>query len=154
MVRRFVLLVSTLLLAFLASGCGPGKSDIEKSIRSEMKTSLGVDITTVQLNKQSDGSFVGTATAQNGDVYDVTTLPPKGNKCEWKALPGLPMVERRVREGLEQQLKVKVKSIQLTKNGPDSFAGSAELSTGVKMTVKTRMEGLQMLFEAKPVIPE
>jgi hypothetical protein len=153
MVPRFVLLIPGVLLAFLVSGCGPGQRDIEKSIRTEMKSKMGVNMTSIDLKKQADGSFLGTATAENGDVYDVTTGPPKGNKIEWKALPGPAMVERVVRGGMEQQLSGKVKTLQLTKNGPGNYTGPAELTDGRKVVVTTRMEGMNLVWEAKPANP-
>ena len=56
MLRRFVLLLPIVLLAFLVSGCGPRQSDVEKSIRDEMPSQLGVVIASVDLQKQADGS--------------------------------------------------------------------------------------------------
>ena len=153
MLSRFVLLVPIILLSLLVSGCSPGQGEIEKSIRDEMKSQLNVVITSLDLKKQSDGSYTGSATAQNGDVYEVTTSPPKNNKIEWKAIPGQAMVERIVREGLEQRLSAKVTTLQLTRNGPGIYTGPAELATGSKVIVTTRMEGTQFLWEHKPANP-
>jgi hypothetical protein len=152
MVPRVVLAVLIALLATLVSGCGPSQANIEKSIRETMKSQQGVNITSIDLKKQADGTYVGTATAENGDVYDVTTSPAGNKGIEWKALPGQAMVEKRVREGLEQQLG-KVKSLQLTKHGPGTYEGPAELTTGAKVIVTTRMAGNQIMWEAKPANP-
>jgi len=153
MLHRFVLLVPIVLLSLFVWGCSPSQRDVENSIREEMKSSLGVNITSLDLKKQGDGSYVGTATAANGDVYDVTTSPPSNNKIEWKAIPGQAMVERLVRAGLKEQLSANVKSLQLTKNGPGSYTGPAELETGSKVIVTTRMEGVNLRWEARPVNP-
>ena len=48
---RTAALVPVCLVAALVVGCAPGKSDIEKSIRDEMKSSLGVEIAKVDLDK-------------------------------------------------------------------------------------------------------
>jgi hypothetical protein len=151
MLRRPVLLVLPALLALC--GCGPRQGDVERSIRDEMKTKLGVVISSLDLKKQGDGSYAGTATAQNGDVYEVTTQPPRGNKIEWKAIPGQAMVEKMVREGIEKQMSTKVLTLRLTKSGPGSYSGTADLATGAKVTVTTRVEGAQILWEAKPANP-
>jgi hypothetical protein len=153
MVRLALLFVPSFVLLFLVSGCGPRQSDIERSIRDEMKSSLNVVITSIDLKKLSDGGYTGTATAQNGDVYEVTALPPKNNKSEWKAIPGQAMVEQVVRSGLEKQLSCKVKTLQLTKNGPGIYTGPAELSTNQRVIVTTRMEGKQLLWEAQMAGP-
>jgi hypothetical protein len=153
MLNRFVLLVPIVLLSLLVWGCSPSQRDVENSIRDEMKSALRVNITSLDLKKQGDGSYVGTATAENGDVYDVTTSPPSNNKIEWKAVPGQAMVEKLVRAGLKEQLSAEVKSLQLTKNGPGSYTGPPELSTGSKVIVTTRMEGVNLRWEARPANP-
>jgi hypothetical protein len=146
---RVSLAIPVVLFAVLIAGCGPSQANIEKSIRETMKSQQGVTITSIDLRKQADGTYVGTATADNGDVYDVNTLASKNSMVEWKALPGPAMVEKRLREGLEQQLG-KIKSLQLTKHAPGSYEGSAELTTGAKLIVTTRMNGNQIMWEAKP----
>lgn len=153
MFRRLVCITSTVALALLVSGCSPSQNDIEKSIRDGMKTNLGVRVSSLDLKKQADGSYAGTAVAQNNEVYDVTTTPVKDNKVEWKAIPGQATVERKVREGLEQQLSTKVKTLQITKIGPGNYTGSAELATGAKVNIKTHMEGQQLMWEAQPATP-
>jgi len=149
MTPRFSLLVCVGMFAFLVSGCSPGKSDIEKSIKEEMKKTNNVEITSVSLTKKDDGSYDGTATAANGDVYDVTTAAPSGVKIEWKALPGEPMVERLVREDIEAKFKVIVKRFNLTKHEPGNYTGVVETDGG-KIKVKTHMEGANLLWELEP----
>jgi hypothetical protein len=153
MVPRAVFAVPIAFLASLVWGCSPSQGDIEKSIRDGMKSQLGVATTSIDLTKQADGAYLGTATAENGDVYEVTATPPKDYKIEWKAFPGQVMVEQRLREGLEQQLSSKVKTLQLTKHGPGSYSGPAELTSGVRVIVSTRMAGAQLMWEAKPASP-
>jgi hypothetical protein len=153
MLRRIVSVLPIALTVFLVSGCSPSQAEVEQSIRDEMKSSLGVAITSLDLKKQNDGSFLGTATAQNGDVYDVTTSKPSGDKIEWKAVPGQAMVETVVRAGIQEQLSATVKTMQLTKKGPGEYTGPAELSNGAKVTVTTHMDGTQLKWEAKPETP-
>ena len=153
MSHRMLLLIPALFLALFASGCGVSQADIEKSVREGMKTKLSVDVASIDLKKQENGSYLGTATAQTGDVYDVVTVPPKDNKVEWNAIPGQAMVEKTVRTGLETQLSTKVKSLQLTKSAPGTYSGPAELESGSKVMVKTHLEGAQLMWEAKPIEP-
>ena len=135
----------------LLSGCAPGKSDIEKSIKDEMKSSLGVEVVSVNLTKQSDGSYTGTATAVNGDVYDVACDPPKGGKAEWRAFPSQAMLERDMRKDLEEKAKGKVKSLTLTKQGPGTFTGTAVFEDGSKAKVSTTVEGKQVMSKYEPI---
>src|SRR5262249_10847761 len=65
MLRRVVLLLPVVVFALLVSGCAPSQGEVERSIREEMKSKMGVVITSIELKKQADGSYVGTATAQN-----------------------------------------------------------------------------------------
>jgi hypothetical protein len=153
MLCRVVLVVLFGLLALTATGCAPGQAEVENAIRTEMKAKMGVVIKSVDLKKQSDGSFIGTATAENGDVYDVTTTAPKGNLLEWKATFGQALVEKAVRAEIEKRMGSKVKTLQLNKHGPGNYSGRAELESGVKMTVTTRLDGTQLLMETKPETP-
>lgn len=152
MPRPAVVLVA--LAAALAAGCSD-QSNIESSVRAEMKTQLGVAIQSLALTKQPDGGYAGTATADNGDTYDVTVTAPTGidRRYEWKALPGQAMIDRIVRQGIEQQLHSKVAALQLTKGGGGLYSGTATLETGGRVAVKTRMQGNQVLWEAEPVGP-
>lgn len=115
-----------------------------------MKTSLGVDIAAVDLQKQPNGGYTGTATAANGDVYDVTVEPPKGGKSEWKATPTIPIIERMVRQSMDSQLPSKVKTMSLTKQGTDQYSGTAVLENGVRMKVTARMDGKNLSSNWQP----
>jgi hypothetical protein len=149
-VYRVVAFAVPVFLVVLA-GCAPAKSDIDKSIKDEMKTSMNVEITSTNLTKQSDGGYTGTATAANGDVYDVTVDPPKGGRTEWKAIPSQAMVEKMMREGIATQIKSNVKTLTLTKQGPGIYSGTADLENGLKMKVSTSMEGKNMNWKAEPM---
>jgi hypothetical protein len=150
MPRSLVLLVPVCLVATLV-GCAPSKGDIDKSIKEEMKTSLGLDITSTDLTKKADGGYTGTATAANGDVYDVEVEPSKSGKAEWKAVPSKPTVEKMVREMIDNQIKIKVKSLDLSKQGFGSYTGTATLENGQKMKVTGTMEGKNLNLKADPI---
>jgi hypothetical protein len=140
------------LIVFLVSGCNPGQSDIEKSIREGMKSQMSVDITTIDIKKQSDGSYIGTCTASNGDVFDVTTDAPSGGKIAWKAAPGKAALERSLREIISNQLHLKVKSMNLTKEGKN-YSGTADTEEGVKLNVSATWTGSQFSLQAVPIAP-
>ncbi len=140
------------VLSLALTGCAPSKSEIEKSIKNEMKTALGVEITAVNLSKQADGGYVGTATAADGDTYDVTARPPQGGKAEWTAVPGQAALEKTVRQSLETQTQLKVQSLSLTKqSGPGVYTGVAVFEGGERAKVDTYMEGKQVMFKAEPM---
>jgi hypothetical protein len=149
MSRYFALLVPVCLAAGLA-GCGPSKGDIDKSIKDEMKSGLGVDITSTNLTKQPDGGYTGTATAANGDIYDVVVNPSKGNKAEWKAAPAQPTVEKMLREMIDAQIKVKVQSMSLTKQGFGTYTGTAALENGKKLNLSATLDGKTLNLKADP----
>jgi len=144
------------LLAGLVSGCGPSQSELEKAIRDEMKSKMNVDITSFDLKKQSNGSYVGTATAVNGNVYDVVTEVPKLDKVEWKAIPGQVMVEKMARAEIEQLYSGSVTSLQLTKKEPGVYTSRADLMRGKQLDhvdITTHMDGLLLKPEYKLVGP-
>jgi hypothetical protein len=145
-------LVTVLALSFLyAAGCNRDKANIENSIREGMKSQLNIEITSIDISKQSDGTYSGTATASNGDVYEITTEPPKDNQVMWKATPSQSVVERRVSETLESELKIKVKKLTLTKKGSGEYEGKAELESGAKLKVTVGMEQNQPMIKWAPL---
>ena len=152
MLRCMALLVPTALLVSLVSGCGPSQSDIEKSIRDDMKKSKGVTITSLDLKKQSDGGYVGTAQSQNGDDYEITCAPPKGQQVEWKAMPGPKMVDKEVRAAIEAKSPgSKVKSLHLSRGAEaGTYSGDAELDNGMQLTVTTHMQGMDLQMNWAP----
>ena len=141
------LVLGSMLL--LVAGCAPDQRSVEKAVAEGIKSKLQIDIASFELKKREDGGYDGTATAQNGDVYEVTTQPVKEGKVEWQAIPGQAMVEKTVRDGIEKQLGAQVQKLQLTREALGSFTGPAELSNGKTMTIKTRIEGGQLFWEAK-----
>jgi uncharacterized protein with FMN-binding domain len=144
--RYFVLVLAVCLVAGLV-GCAPSKTDIDKSLREEMKSKLNVEITSTNLTKQPDGGYTGTATAANGNVYDVTVGPPKGGQFEWKVVLGQSTIERMIRQDAETRGKVKVKALTLTKRGDGQYEGPLELENGEWLTVTTKLEGSDLKWE-------
>lgn len=205
------------LFAVLVAGCGASKDAMEKAVSEEMKKSLNTDITTISLTKQADGSYAGTASATNGNTYDVTTTAPKGGKFEWTAVlaqasveklirehmktsldadvtvadmkkqpdgsytgtataangdtyevtagaptqAGIQMnyvagqntVERLVREDIEKQTKAKIKSFALTRKGPGTYTGTATQENGGVLVVNTKLDGNSLRWTFAPLRP-
>ena len=148
---RYLALAVPVCLVALLVGCAPTKGDIEKSLREEMNSKLNVEITSTNLTKQADGGYTGTATARNGDTYDVTVKPPKGREFEWQSVAGQVMVEKNLREWLEGQYKSKVKTIALNKKEPGVYDGTAVLENDLKLKLSTHLEGTQLMMNAEPV---
>lgn len=146
---RILSLVAPAVLAVFAIGCTPRQNDIEKSIREGMKADQNVEIKTIDLTKQSDGGYTGTATADNGDEYEIIVNKPRGSRVDWRAVPSQPMVERIVRGGMDEKLKSKVKTLNLTKESPGTYYGTAELEDGTKLNVSTKMEGNALTWQAE-----
>ncbi len=118
------------LLAVIA-GCSAGKTDMEKSVKQEMKTALNVEITAVSLTKQSDGGYSGTATAANGDTYDVTaTAPSSDGRFEWKAVVTQSTVERMLRDHLKTTMTIEVSALDLKKQPDGGYTGTANAANG------------------------
>lgn len=144
----------TLTLAALAlvlfAGCAPSKSAIESSIREEMKNSMGVQVSAIDLTKMPDGSYTGTATAATGDVYEVQVNAPQGGRTEWKAVPSKSMLEKQISQQIASQVGTQVTSVTLTKTGFGVYTGTAVLANGQRMSLRTFLEGKQIRFEALP----
>ena len=83
----------------------------------------------------------------------MTTSPPRGTKFDGMARPGQAALERMVRARREQQLSIKVKTLQRTRRGPGTYSGPAELATGARVIVTTLMEGMKLQWEAKQAAP-
>ena len=157
MFRRALNLFVLFVLCTLPIACAPSQADLEKSIRDEMKSKNNVNITSVNLTKNADGSYTGTAVGENGDVYDITTKAPENGKIEWQAKDSqsthdkkaLGEVTRVVREGMEEQHKTKVTALSLSKVSDNKFEGKAETETGGKFAIKAELEGAQIKWEWK-----
>lgn len=158
MFRQWVNLCALLVFCSLPVACAPSQADIEKSIRDEMKSKNNVTITTIDLTKNADGTYTGTAIAENGDVYDVTTKLPERGKIEWQAVESqstrdkkmIVEVHRVVREGMEEQYKTKVKVLNMQKAEGNKYEGKAETEIGLKYSVKAEVEGVQIKWESVP----
>lgn len=143
-----------LLFALLAptAGCGPSKAAIESSIREEMKKSMAVDISAIVLTKLPDGGYTGTATATNGDQYDLEVSAPSGNRAEWKAFPGQATLEKQIRKQVATQTGMDPTSVALTKGGSVGvFTGAATLPNGQRLSVRTYLQGNQVMSELLPM---
>jgi uncharacterized protein with FMN-binding domain len=139
------------LALLLLAGCGPSKSAIEGSIRDEMKKTMGVEIATVGITKLPDGGYSGTATATNGDVYDVLVNPTQGNRTEWKAYPGQAMLENMFRKEIAKGAGVEPNTLALTKGGSAGvYTGTATLPNGQRLSLRTFLQGNQVMIEALP----
>jgi hypothetical protein len=149
---RALCLTPCVVLTLLTTGCSPSQGDIEKSIRDEMKSKMNVEIKTFDLKKQADGSYLGTATADNGDVYDITTEAPQGNKISWKATPSKTTIERMIKEMVAAQLKLKVTSITLEKKEGMDYAGHATTEQGVTLDLSAKWTGNDYQLQAVPAI--
>lgn len=83
---NFLLLL--LLFEVLGTGCNfdqlsnkrktgnLSQPELERDIREFMKSERNIDITSFSLKNEADGSYSGTATARNGNFYDVIITPP------------------------------------------------------------------------------
>lgn len=138
------------LALVLFAGCGPSQATIERSIRDEMKKGLNVEVSALNLTKQADGGYTGTATAPNGDAYDVQVKPPQAGGTEWKAVPSQAMLEKQIKQQIASQVGAEVKSLALTKSAFGVYTGPAVLANGQRMDVRTFMDGMQVRFEATP----
>lgn len=136
---------------FLLAGCGPSRADIEHSIRDEMKNGMNVEITKIDLAKQPDGGYTGTATATTGDVYDVEVQAPKGNRSEWKALPTPAVLEKQLAKNLGAKLGDQLKSVHVNKIGGGLYAATVILASGERLEMRSKMVGNQVMFE--PINP-
>jgi uncharacterized protein with FMN-binding domain len=139
------------LALVLFAGCGPSQSTIERSIRDEMKKSMNVEIGAINITKQADGGYTGTASATNGDVYDVLVNPAQGNRTEWKAYPGQAMLEKLFRTEIAKSSGAQPTALTLTKGGSVGvYTGTATMPNGQRLSLRTFLQGNQVMIEALP----
>jgi uncharacterized protein with FMN-binding domain len=139
------------LFAVLVAGCGASKDSMEKAVSEEMKKNLNTDITAISLTKQADGTYAGTATAANGNTYDVTTTAPKGGKFEWTAVLAKESVEKLIREHMKTSLNADVTVTDMTKQADGSYTGTAAAANGDTYEVTAgapTAAGIQMNYVA------
>lgn len=126
---RFTALALLVCLIGLAS-CTPSPFDVEQSVRGEMQTKMGIELSALDLAKQPDGSYTGTATVVNGDVYEVAVDPPGSGRIKWRAVATQATIERMLRDHLEGNLHLNVKTMEVKKQPDGSYAGTATATNG------------------------
>lgn len=151
MLRSIAICVPIFAMTLLSGGCAPSQEAIEKSIRDEMKSTMKVEVKSIDIKKQEDGSYIGTATAENGDTYDITTEKPDQGKIAWKATPSKTTLERMMSEIVTNQLNLKVKSLNLDKKEGLNYSGMAESQEGLKFTLTADWDGKQYNLKATPM---
>lgn len=134
-------------LGFLVVGCAPSEREVEQVIREGLKVDHDVDVATINLTKQPDGGYLGTATATNGDTYDVTVEPPKGGRVRWRAAASQAMVERFVRERIEERYFIGVKTLELKKQSNGTYTGTAELVDDSKIQISVTTTGQKLHWQ-------
>jgi hypothetical protein len=136
-------------IAILAAGCGtPNQAEMEKTVRDGMKIERNVEIASVKLDPQPDGGFVGIATADNGDTYDVTVTKPRGGRFQWRAAATQPTIERILREKIERTHGSPVAKLELTKDREGEYHGSFALENGTRWAVTANTEGVELKWRA------
>ncbi len=143
---RFAILV---VCSFACAGCGgtPSQAEVEKTVRDGMKATQGVEVEKLTLAEQG-GGYVGTATATNGDTYDVTVSPPKRGRFQWNAVASQATVERILREKIERTHQLRVVRLELAKESPGAYTGTVELEDGTRWKVSTSMMGSELKWQA------
>jgi hypothetical protein len=137
-----------LVLPWLA-GCGaPSQADVERTVRDGMKVERGVEVKEVNLTQQPGGAYTGTATADNGDTYDVVVDRPRAGKVRWRATATQPTVERLLRERIERTHGSPVAKLELTRESEGSYYGTFTLEAGTRWTVTANTEGVELKWQA------
>ncbi len=103
---------------------------LKNSIKQEMKSTRRVDITDINLAKSADGGLSGTATASNGDVYDLQVDKPGGSRQAWTASPSKKMLEREISTMMAKSSLGTAGTIDITKTDSGGYVGSATTSAG------------------------
>jgi hypothetical protein len=148
---RCCLTVMTALGVCLLSGCGPSKGQIESEVKKGMEAKLNAKVTALSLKESGKGKYVGTATTDRGDTFDVL-VKVEGRSILAKWLPEKSVVEKQFRDMIEgQRPGQKVQSVtDLTMDGEGNYTGKAQLSTGETLNLTGRWQGEQYMFEVKP----
>jgi hypothetical protein len=150
--RKYLLLPFITSLALPLTGCSPSQAEIENTVKKGMEDQLKIQVKSLTLTKQSSDYYTGTAEATNGDKYDVT-VTVKGNQYEWKAFPDKTTLEKVVKKGMQDQLKVQVKSMTLNKGPGDNYSGTAETFTGARYDITVTIHGKDIQWKAQLSAP-
>jgi uncharacterized protein with FMN-binding domain len=78
-------------------------------------------------------------------VLTAVSLPLSLAGCGSKA-----DMEKQVKEGMEQQLNIKVTSLSLTKVSDDKYTGTAEATNGIKYDLLVKVKGSKFEWRAIP----
>lgn len=124
---------------------------LENSIRQEMKSKRGVEITEIDLSKVADGGLGGTATAANGDVYELQVDKSDGSRRAWTARPSKKMLEREITALMANSSLGTATTIDIAKTDSGGYEGTATTSTG--STYEVFVEPSRSLVQSIKVIP-
>jgi hypothetical protein len=120
---------AALLCLTALSGCArPGPVDAERSVRDGMKAQMGIDVAAVNVTRQPDGSFAGTATAANGDVYNVRASVSGDGWSVLQVVLADETIERMIRDHLATNMQVAATEVKKQSDG--GFTGTATATNG------------------------
>jgi|GEM_PF-4130233 len=147
------LLIPAVLLMLLA-GCKPGPSDadVEKAVREGMRAQHGVELVSFELKKGDGGRVTGFATDAKGTRYAVEANPAGFGKFEWKAeaVLGVAEIERKVTEGMLEQMKVRFVSMSLVEEPKETFTGTAKAENDDEYEIAVVLRGGLIDWKAIP----
>jgi hypothetical protein len=149
--KKLVVLLLT-AAALGVPGCKPNQGEVEKTVKKGMEEQLHVQIKSLTLTPQSGGGYTGKAEASNGNTYDVT-VTTEGSQYKWRAVPDQASLERMVTKGIQDQRKIQIKSLKLTKQAQGNYQGTAEAANGTRYEITVTFKGTQIEWKAKRVAP-
>lgn len=130
-----VLFVLAIVGIFFYLNFGDSTSKVEKSVQQGMKDQFGIQVKSVKLEKQPDGTYKGKAIEENGEEWDILNVTLNGNEVKWIQRPPLAQVDRHVRQSMETQFKIRLNSLDLKKQADGNFQGTATSDLGIQYDV-------------------
>jgi uncharacterized protein with FMN-binding domain len=149
MCRAFFLSLFIVAGPLLLTGCGVPQSEVERIVRTGIEDKMHTKVTSLNLTKESDTKYTGTATVSSGDKFDIQATV-EGKMVRWTALPDRAGTEKQFKEIISKQLGGQVQSMELTKGSDGTYTGTATLATGQKLKLRSHVKGEKLMFEAKP----
>lgn len=128
----------------------PSQATLEKRIRNHIKTASNTDVQELRLRELVHG-YEGAATTTDGRVYDlVIDAPDRDGKFAIKIIPGRVLIEKGLREHIEARGGVAVESLELEKQTPGYYNGTAVLADGSKLRITTVETGGRVEWTLTP----
>jgi hypothetical protein len=112
----------------------PPLARAESDLRKDMETKLNKKVRSLQLTRQEDGRFSGTAELESGEQFDVREgdeNSPELLRYEWNQAT----VEKWIKQVAQERYNDTLRTLSVTRQGPTRYTGKATGTSGLQYDV-------------------